>query len=1320
MPPSVLNEEQIFTIAREIAASDARITYIQQACGDDEALYRRVVDLLRVAEEESSFLEKPPDAYAATCVDSPIRERPGEQIGPYKLIEQIGEGGFGVVFIAEQQQPVRRTVALKVLKPGMDTRQVIARFEAERQALAMMDHPHIARIFDAGTTDSGRPYFVMELVRGMPITKFCDRRRLTPRQRLELFVPVCQAIQHAHQKGVIHRDIKPSNVLVALYDERAVPKVIDFGVAKAAGQRLTDQTLMTNFGALVGTVEYMSPEQASLNNLDVDTRSDVYSLGVLLYELLTGSTPVNRSRLQQGALLEVLRIVREVETPAPSARLSTIDALPSVAANRGMEPAKLSQFMKGELDCVLLKALEKDRSRRYETANALGRDIERYLADELIEARPPSTRYRLWKLARQHRGALTTTATVALCLLIGAAVSVWQAIRASRAEQVAVESADVAHRAQIEANEKRAEAQRQRLDAEHQRLEAKTQRDEAERQRTTAQTEKYAAQQNLVTSEFLLAKIATSNGDTAGALAWYLRAYRDAPADDPRRVSARNLIGAWGGSLKQTLVQDSGVHTVAISSNGRKLVAGYFHGQVQVWDLATGTPQGAPLPHAGDIISAQVSADGRFALVGDWEGAKVWDLVRGQLRYPVLEHVVREDTVVGPVLSPDGRSIVTRSPMTGIRLWDAETGKPRGESLTLGKHVSSMFFAPDSRRVVALGEGSAQVWDVGTAQPVGEPFINVTALAFQPNSPVVAVSRNDGKLVVSDLDSGEQVAELIHDKPLRSVTFDVSGRNLLTRGDETAWLWLNVLKDERTQRVLPHGGNLFAAEFSAQDGWLLTASPLLIRVWKVGAESPHWEQGVPLNTSQLRNDVIKSAVFSPDGKSLLILKEDNCAEVLSIATGQMLVREPHVVQATFAASENSLIAGSADGWIRVRSIDASDRRRLPKALPAELCESSEIALSSDGQLMFAVGQKESRIFRTDTWKSVGQPLEGLYQNPKTLFYGASFSPNNSLLVTSMRVQGDRLTGSPSTGQVSFWDVATTSRIGEPMNLPGDSLSGVVFDTTGRNVRFGTSVIDVRTRSLRTIKPESIPKGHRTVAQLLGFFDISSPPLWDDERDGPTTVAVPDGPVKHALLSPDGHRLLIVHGDGNVTLQDAKTEVPFGPPFQPKGLARDRSGDGRYTLFCTPLYEPPPKTIRIWDTFVGHPCGETFANEFIHSKATFSPSGTVLATYLHFSAQLWDSASGLALGKPLELSSNQFSKPVFAPDGRRLYIPSDGLEVFRVPPTATDDPERLQLSIEVRTGLEANQNLAIQKLNHANWLERKRRLEQLGGPCDVEQ
>ena len=374
---------------------------------------------------------QPPDGSKREYRDS--APRTGQIIaGRYKILEQIGEGGMGTVFVAEQTEPVRRLVAVKVVQAGTDSRAILARFEAERQALAMMDHPNIAHVLDVGCTEAGRPFFVMELIKGTPITKYCDQRKLTLRQRLELFVPVCQAIQHAHQKGIIHRDVKPSNVLVALCDDRAVPKVIDFWPAKALGQRLTEKTVYTEFGRVVGTLQYMSPEQAALNNLDIDTRGDIYSLGALLYVLLTGTTPVDHKSLERAALLEQLRIVREVDAPPPSTRLSGSAALPVIAANRSTEPSQLAGRMRGELDWVLLKALEKDRARRYETANGLARDIQHYLADEVVEARPPSASYRLWKFARRHKAQVIAASAVFVALLAGVTATSYELIRAEQ------------------------------------------------------------------------------------------------------------------------------------------------------------------------------------------------------------------------------------------------------------------------------------------------------------------------------------------------------------------------------------------------------------------------------------------------------------------------------------------------------------------------------------------------------------------------------------------------------------------------------------------------------------------------------------------------------------------------------------------------------------------------------------------------------------------------------------------------------------------------------------------------------------------------
>jgi eukaryotic-like serine/threonine-protein kinase len=454
------NVKSLFLSLIDLETESERNAFLDEHCGSNSALRQELLALLQHDREGGSFLAK--QAFA-TQIHTPAEHASAEHAsasspsqnehsgtiiaGKYTLAESIGEGGMGSVWRAKQSEPVKRFVAVKLIKAGMDSKQVLARFDAERQALALMDHPNIAKVLDGGLHE-GRPYFVMELVKGVPITEYCDYKKLTPQQRLELFVSVCHAIQHAHQKGIIHRDIKPSNVLVAMYDDRPVVKVIDFGVAKATGGNLTEATIDTGFSSVVGTPQYMSPEQATFNNLDIDTRSDVYALGILLYELLAGSTPFSAKELQQKGLLEILRVVREEEPPRPSTRVSTANALPSLSAQRGTEPKKLAVLLRNELDWIVMKALEKDRTRRYETANGFAADVLRYLAGEPVQAHPPSTAYRLNKFVRRNRVQVMAAAAVSLALVAGVIGTSWQAIQAEQAR------ASEAKRAEAEKNAK--------------------------------------------------------------------------------------------------------------------------------------------------------------------------------------------------------------------------------------------------------------------------------------------------------------------------------------------------------------------------------------------------------------------------------------------------------------------------------------------------------------------------------------------------------------------------------------------------------------------------------------------------------------------------------------------------------------------------------------------------------------------------------------------------------------------------------------------------------------------------------------------------
>ena len=478
MPADPARAKSLFLAAADLPDAD-RPAFLDRECGGDADLRGRVEALLRADApspddatgtfgDDSDTADPDRTATHTTRGDNPDTVLAGK----YRLTEPIGHGGMGSVWVAHQFEPVKRKVAVKLIKAGMDSKCVLARFEAERQALAVMDHPNIAKVLDGGLTPDGRPFFVMELVKGVPITEYCDAYMLTPKERLALFVPVCQAIQHAHQKGVIHRDIKPTNVLVAVYDDKPVPKVIDFGIAKATGGVLTEHTIETAFGGVVGTPQYMSPEQASLNNLDIDTRSDVYSLGVLLYELLTGSPPFARKELEKRGLLEILRVVREEDPPRPSTKLSTADALPSLSANRSTEPKKLTGLLRNELDWIVMKALEKDRARRYETANGFAADVNRFLAGEAVHAHPPSAAYRLKKFVRRNKPQVIAAAVVLVALLAGIAGATVGLVEAKRQEGIARLEAKAKDEALRAESDERRKADAARIDAQTKEAEA--------------------------------------------------------------------------------------------------------------------------------------------------------------------------------------------------------------------------------------------------------------------------------------------------------------------------------------------------------------------------------------------------------------------------------------------------------------------------------------------------------------------------------------------------------------------------------------------------------------------------------------------------------------------------------------------------------------------------------------------------------------------------------------------------------------------------------------------------------------------------------
>ena len=584
MPSPQKHEEALFRAAVELPP-DKRPAFLDAMCEGDAALRQRLEALLAAHEPAREFVNSPAPARGekkTMVVSLPPTEEPGASIGRYKILEKVGEGGFGIVYVAEQREPVKRRVALKIIKLGMDTRQVVARFEAERQALAMMDHPNIAKVLDAGATDAGRPYFVMELVRGIKMTEYCDQNKLSTKERLDLFIKVCQAIQHAHQKGVIHRDIKPSNILVTLHDGVPVPKVIDFGIAKATQQELTDKTLYTQLQQFIGTPAYMSPEQAEMSGLDIDTRSDIYSLGVLLYELLTGRTPFDAKELMSLGIDAMRKTIREKEPVRPSTKVATLqgEELSTTAARHSVEAPKLISLLRGDLDWIVMKCLEKDRTRRYETANGLAADLKRHLNNEPVVARPPSTAYRFQKAFRRNKIMFAAGTAIAAALLVGIIASTWQSVRATRAKHEAL-----AAKAQAVAAQASESVQRQKAEANAQ--QALAAQAEETKLREQAQAEELAARQRAYASDMNVAAEAFAGNNLGRALDLLNRQRPQPGQKDLRGWEWRYLWQQTRSDATFTLCQESSeIFSLAVSPDGSLLAAGMRdQGGLAVWDL---------------------------------------------------------------------------------------------------------------------------------------------------------------------------------------------------------------------------------------------------------------------------------------------------------------------------------------------------------------------------------------------------------------------------------------------------------------------------------------------------------------------------------------------------------------------------------------------------------------------------------------------------------------------------------------------------------------------------------------------------------------
>jgi serine/threonine protein kinase/WD40 repeat protein len=815
-----MNERGIFTAALNKPNVAERASYLDGACGNDADLRERIEALLREHDQLGSFLESPAAAPVAP-VNEPVTKRPGTVIGPYKLLQQIGEGGMGVVYMAEQLQPMQRKVAVKIIKPGMDSRQVIARFEAERQALALMDHPNIAKVLDAGETPpadtegsradavgSGRPYFVMELVKGMPITQYCEDHRLSPAQRLELFIPVCHAVQHAHQKGIIHRDLKPTNVLIALYDGHPVPKIIDFGVAKAMGRKLTESTLFTEFGSIIGTLEYMSPEQAELNQLDVDTRSDIYSLGVLLYELLTGTTPLDRKRVKETELLEVLRLIREEEPPKPSTRLlQTLRAKPAVGPEMGAASAALRPPRFAELDWIVMKSLEKDRDRRYDTANGLALDLERYLRDEPVSACPPSAGYRFRKLARRHKVAFFITLTVALSLALAVMVLAVSTVRIGVERDEKVTALAQAEKAKDEATRRLyrslvddARASR-RSRGIGQRFNSLAKLEEAARMaRDLGLGEGDVLELRNEVIAFLalpdLRKLREWAGFPEGthyvvgdhALERYARGDQQGNVD-VRRIADDSQVVQFATGV--------GPMWLEFSPDDRYLSGCVDPGSavVKVWKIGPAMAAEVLLV-SNNVGPVCFSSDSRQFAVAPKGLVQVYDLSGGE----AVSALAVKETPTALAFHPFKRQLAVGFP-TCVRVLDQDNGAVIAE-LDGSRGNYCVAWHPDGKRLAAIGSDRViRQWDIASGRQLAriEGFTNGgIGVTFNRAGTVAATVSWEGKLRLWNPRTGEQIFQTASDWPVNP-RFSADDRRLLDRHGKKLRLWeLTIDREFRT------------------------------------------------------------------------------------------------------------------------------------------------------------------------------------------------------------------------------------------------------------------------------------------------------------------------------------------------------------------------------------------------------------------------------------------------------------------------------------------------------------------------------------------
>jgi eukaryotic-like serine/threonine-protein kinase len=1174
-PPSSLRE--IFADAAEIVAPAARAAFLEAACRGDQMLRQRVEALLAAAERAGNFLRDPGDTTRMEL----FSEKPGDRIGRYRLLERIGRGGGGVVYLAEQEEPVRRRVALKVIKLGMDTQSVIARFEAERQALALMDHPHIAKVLDAGATETGRPFFVMELVSGLKLSDYCESHHLSLPQRLELFISICQAVQHAHQKGVIHRDLKPSNILVTEHEGVAVPKVIDFGIAKATGPDWSLGEGLTSVNQFIGTPAYMSPEQVEQGPRDMDTRSDIYSLGVILYELLAGQPPFDPQTLNAAGLNEMRRIIREVDPPRPSTTITRNLNSVRAPAVHPAPPVRL-EAVPGDLDWIVMKCLEKDRTRRYESASGLAADLRRHLANEPISARPPTPLYQFQKMVRRHRVAATAAGVIALVLIGATLVSTQLAVRAYRAEQ---EQGRLRRVAEAEVNQSHQQLVR-RYVAEGNRLVEQgrplaglpwlveaLQLESADAPKKNLYPERLRIAQLLSSAPTL--RLQSVQGKWVQCVAFSPDGTRIATGSDDHVVRLSTVAG--GGSVFTNLALPASVGTVAFSPDGTRLVAADLAGWARVWDATTGAAL-TPLLRAADFSAtavaplvarlsptAQFSPDGRWLLLA-------WGSAAAQLRDGFTGELIREfasaDLVWHAAFNAAGTQVVTSSAGGAVQVWETATGQAVGRALPhRGMVAWSQFSAAGDTVLTTRERKFIQLWNWRTGEPVGPELAPPSVLFHTSLSPdgrqILAVSWA-GMARLFEATTGQLVAEFQHDGGLADAAFSPDGRHFATAcHDGNAWLW--KISDPRTPvALLPMGDETDKVAFSADGKQLVTGGRGgRARVWKLisippglrkfPSEEARWVEfdaparrfvvagggstgnlrvydaasGQLLSATSYSNAPITRAHFSPDGTQLLFVAGQNVQVVdanTARAVGAPLRHPGNVHTALWISGGTGIMTAAADG-VRQWHPDGA----APATLLPQTADVRAIALSPDGnQLATAQTDQTVRVWSPGLQQSVVTSWRA-----PAMIQKLAYAPDGRRLAVSAY--------SPETESVvELRDTATGALIGRPM-VHRNELMDFEYSRTGRYL---------------------VTAGKDRTARV-----------WDAATGMPISPWIPHTyTIRQALFSPDGEQLVTLGSRGYLRLWQSRTGEPLTAYFD---FSRDGgdyraqfSPDGRQLLFVT--------------------------------------------------------------------------------------------------------------------------------------------------------